>query len=326
MKSAARTSSQLPTLFGFKIRDLVLFSLVLQTTSIVLLMRYSRTRHVAGGGPAYSATAAVLMAEVLKLPVCLFMTGRTVGGLVELRQLLRAEVLGNARDTVKCAVPALAFTMQGNLLFVALANLDAPTYQVVYQVKTVFTALFSRLILGRRLKESQWMALLLLCTGGVLVSDLNAKPAAVVSVAEQSMLTGILAVLSAATLSASSSVYFEMMLKKQPASSASSASSLWLRNIQLGLFALPLSAFGVLSKDGGVILEYGVLHGFDGVVWLIVVLNSAGGLLVAATVGPPRSTPDAPRMLAALAAPRQRPAPHPLPPPHARPPPRAPPR
>ena len=34
-------------------------------------------------------------------------------------------------------VPALAYTVQGNLLFVALAHLEAPTYQVLAQGKTL---------------------------------------------------------------------------------------------------------------------------------------------------------------------------------------------
>ena len=62
-------------------------------------------------------------------------------------------------------VPALAYTVQGNLLFVALAHLEAPTYQVLAQGKTLFTALFSRLIIGRQLRASQWVALLLLVLG-----------------------------------------------------------------------------------------------------------------------------------------------------------------
>ena len=158
-------------------RHAVLVLLLLQTTGIVLLMRYSKTRHVPyeAGDAAYRATAAVLMAEVLKLPICVLMAGRAVGGASQLALLVREEILGNVRDTFKCAVPAVAFTLQGNLLFVALENLEAPVYQVTYQSKTVFTALFSRLILGRKLKPSQWLALLLLCAGGVLVSDLETR-------------------------------------------------------------------------------------------------------------------------------------------------------
>ena len=64
----------------------------------------------------------------------------------------------------------MCYTLQSNLLFVALANLEAPTFQVVYQSKTLFTALSSRLLIGRELKASQWFALLLLCLGTVLAS------------------------------------------------------------------------------------------------------------------------------------------------------------
>jgi len=36
----------------------------------------------------------------------------------------------------RMGVPALAYTVQGNLLFVALAHLEAPTYQARYLVIT----------------------------------------------------------------------------------------------------------------------------------------------------------------------------------------------
>merc|ERR1719353_751863 len=76
-------------------------------------------------------------------------------------------------DALKCAIPAIAYTVQNNLLFMSLANLDAPTYQITYQTKTLFTALFSRVMLGRHLEASQWVALLLLTLGCILVTDLG---------------------------------------------------------------------------------------------------------------------------------------------------------
>lgn len=261
-----------------KTRDFVLLLLVLQTTMIVLLMRYSKTREMSG--PPYRASAAVFMAESLKLPFCFFMAARTVG--FDQLQLLHDELW--SRDTLKCAVPAVAFTLQGNLLFLALANLEAPVYQVTYQCKTVFTALFSRLLLGRRLKESQWLALWLLCTGGVLVSDLHGGGARRTDGARQSVTVGLVAVLVAALLSSSSSVYFEKMLKTQARSPAAAAAGLWVRNIQLGIFAMPLALGAMVANDGGFVRDYGLLHGFDRVVWAIVVLNGMGGLLVAATM------------------------------------------
>ena len=75
-----------PALPSLQLRDAILALLVLQTTAIVLLMRYSKTRGSSGDGPPYIASAAVFMAEVLKLPVCLFMAGRAVGGYVALKE------------------------------------------------------------------------------------------------------------------------------------------------------------------------------------------------------------------------------------------------
>ena len=279
---------------------LVLTLLVVQSTSIVLLMRYSKTHTNDKSGPPYVATAAVLAAELLKLPTCLLMAAWTLGGFKSLLDLLRNDMLGaGLADTFKCGIPAVAYTIQGNLLFLALANLEAPTYQVSYQCKTLFTALFSYIILNRQLKTSQWIALLLLVLGTVLVLDPWKGGRKMPGGGHQVLITGsnadgasiwspgfvgLAAVFAAAILSASSSVYFELLLKKKPASPAAAAASLWLRNIQLGVFATPLAAMVMVIHDGEFIFQYGILQGFDGVVWVIVLLNGLGGLLVAATM------------------------------------------
>lgn len=110
------------------LRNLILVLLVAQTTAIVLLMRYSRSvvRHP-DDGPRFRTTIAVFLSEALKLPVCLAMCARVVG-IGELKVLLRNEVTGHP-DTLKCALPALAYTVQNNLLFVALSKLSAPVFQ-----------------------------------------------------------------------------------------------------------------------------------------------------------------------------------------------------
>lgn len=263
-----------------RVRNVVLALLVLQTTSIVLLMRYSKT----AGATQYLSSAAVFAAELLKLPVCLGMAAWTLGGLGPLRELLSSELLGNFGDTCKCAVPAVAYTIQGNLLFLALTNLDAPTYQVAYQSKTLFTALFSRCLLGRKLQSTQWIALLLLCAGTVLVSDDNSgHQRETTSANQRASSLGFAAVFGAAVLSSSSSVYFEKMLKK-PSTGAAQKASLWLRNIQLGVFATPLAGAAMMWADGPAVRAGGALQGFDAVVWLVVLLNGLGGLLVAATM------------------------------------------
>lgn len=262
------------------VKRAVLVLFVLQTTSYVLLIRYSKVRSLSESNPAYASTETVFMGEVFKLVACLVMVGRAAGGIVPALVLLRTE-LGSS-DTLKCAVPAVAYTLQSNLMFVALTNLSAPIFQVTYQTRTLFTALFSRLLLSRALSWTQWLSLLLLVAGASLASDLGGGGGG--DNAKESAFVGLAAVLGAALLSSSSSVYFELILKKAPGTAAAAAAGLWLRNVQLGLFATPLAAAAVLVHDGARVGTQGILAGFDAIVWLIAIDLGIGGLLVAATM------------------------------------------
>lgn len=50
--------------------------------------------------------------------------------LQEMKQLMKEQVVKKPMETLKLAVPAGIYTLQNNLLYVALSNLDAATYQV----------------------------------------------------------------------------------------------------------------------------------------------------------------------------------------------------
>lgn len=54
-----------------------------------------------------------------------------------------------------------------------------------------------------------------------------------------------------------------------------------MRNVQLSLLSLPFAAGTYLIKEG---VESNLLKGFDGFVWYLVVLQAAGGLIVAVVV------------------------------------------
>lgn len=62
---------------------------------------------------------------------------------------LRREVILNPVEVAMLAVPSVLYTLQNNLLYIALGNLDAATYQVCYQLKILTTALFSVILLKR---------------------------------------------------------------------------------------------------------------------------------------------------------------------------------
>ncbi|KAJ1639969.1 nucleotide-sugar transporter-domain-containing protein [Pavlovales sp. CCMP2436] len=247
--------------------------LVAQNSSLVLLMRHSRASPAAG--EPYLVSVAVLLAELLKLAICCVAIGPR-----SLPQQLHTHLVERWWETLKVGVPALLYTGQNYLLFIALSNLDAATFQVLYQLKTLFTALFSVMLLGKCLSLSQWLGLAVLTIGVIAVRrpDLSAAG----SQHKRSInAVGLGAVVAAAASSGFASVYFEKMLK--PVSGMPSA-SLWVRNVQLGLFALPTAALTALFNDGAAIREHGLLSGFGGAAVGVVMLNAAGGLLVAAVI------------------------------------------
>lgn len=104
-----------------------LLILVLQTTATVLLLRYSRTRP----GRPYLASTAVLLNECVKFLMCSFSLYAQRGfSLGRSWRAFKEEILGKPGETVKLIVPSGLYCLQNNLLFIALTNLDAATYQV----------------------------------------------------------------------------------------------------------------------------------------------------------------------------------------------------
>ena len=72
-------------------------------------------------------------------------------------------------------------------------------------------------------------------------------------------------------------VYFEMILK-------GSKGSIWLRNIQLGLFGSLSGIVGMLIKDGAEVAEKGFFYAYTPSVWATIFIQACGGLLVAVVV------------------------------------------
>ena len=72
-------------------------------------------------------------------------------------------------------------------------------------------------------------------------------------------------------------VYFEKILK-------GSQVSVWMRNIQLGIYGTLIGFIGMHVKDGNKISEKGIFYGYTGLVWIIIFMQAFGGLLVAVVV------------------------------------------
>lgn len=293
-------------------RYLSLAVLTVQNTVLVLLMRVSRKQE----GPMYLASVAVMIDELMKLVFCfamLFYAYRkeTIAvhyqpiemmtedtqptepdSLFSFRSFFIKEVL--SKNIFQMAVPAICYTVQKNLLFVAVSNLDAATYQVAYQGKILTTALFSVILLGRKLSWNQILALLLLLAGVALVQlssddhhshhhDEISQTAA----AQDNHLFGYLAVLGACLTSGFASIYFELVLKGGRAGESAPLLpwyDIWVRNFQLAMFASSGAALGVAGGDHRSVEASGLLQGFTPLVWLVVFLQAFGGIVTALVI------------------------------------------
>ncbi|KAE8594522.1 hypothetical protein XENTR_v10019680 [Xenopus tropicalis] len=251
--------------------------LVFQTTTLVLTMRFSRT--LKEEGPRYLSSTAVVAAEVLKIVACVLLVYKDNSySLRSLKRVLHDEIVNKPMETLKLAIPSGIYTLQNNLLYVALSNLDAATYQVTYQLKILTTALFSVSMLQRKLTKHQWMSLLILMAGVALVQwpdDSSNAPNKEVSVG--SGFVGLMAVLTACFSSGFAGVYFEKILKE-------TKQSVWIRNIQLGFFGWIFGLMGVYIYDGERVSNGGFFQGYNNLTWAVVALQALGGLVIAAVI------------------------------------------
>ena len=60
--------------------------------------------------------------------------------------------------------------------------------------------------------------------------------------------------------------------------------SVWIRNIQLGVFGMFFGVLTMFVTDGTEVKENGFLYGYTSLVWLAIIVQSAGGLIVALVV------------------------------------------
>ena len=123
-------------------------------------------------------------------------------------------------------------------------------FQVTYQLKILTTALFSVLMLNKKLSSVQWGSLVLLFAGVALV-QVQSISATSKSAQDQNQLVGLIAVIVSCLSSGFAGVYVEKMLKQTTA-------TLWLRNVQLGMFGALTGisldvpeGLGRVSKDRG---------------------------------------------------------------------------
>ncbi|KAI8813909.1 UDP-N-acetylglucosamine transporter-like protein [Cladochytrium replicatum] len=264
----------------FKYSSLII--LVVQSSANVILMRYTRSQPNPTS-KMYLASTAVFLSELLKLTTCILATlSQNHFNVPRTLAVLSRQV--RHPDTLRMVVPAAIYTIQSQLLYLALSNLNSGTFQVLYQSKTLTTALFAVVLMGKRLSVGKWMALLLLTLGVALVQLGPGKAGAGMGGAGHAAV-GFGAVAAAALSSGFAGVYFERSMKSATGKAAGgSPPTVWCRNIQLGLFGTFFSFVAMWITDHRAIFASGLFQGYTPLTCVVISSQALGGLLVAVVV------------------------------------------
>lgn len=218
---------------------IALIALVFQNSGLAIAMRYT---FVSAASERYLPSTAVLIAEILKLAIsliaCFVLDAKM--STAAFFQLMHVDLVVHKIDWCKLTIPSVLYTLQNSLQYYSMSCLSAPVFQVLYQMKIITTAIFSVLILSKRLTGGQWGSIVALAVGVALVQLSQTQS----SSDKENSIAGFLSVILGCCTSGFAGVYFEMVLK-------SSNVSIWMRNIQLSVIGIFFSAVRlfVLMRD-----------------------------------------------------------------------------
>jgi len=238
---------------------------VLHNSFVVLFIRYTLIQ----GGPRYFSSTAVVMGELFKIFVCLFMI--FCEGDYSLK-LLKADIVSHPLTGLKLAIPAFLYSIYNNILYYGLSNLEVPVYQVTNQLKIFSTAIFFSILLKHKLPFAKWLSLALLFLGTSIV-QLQASEYSTSETSQGNVWLGIAAVSSGAVLSGFAGVYFEKIMK-------SVQTPMWILNFYLAVFGFIFSLLVTFVNDYNVICEQGFFYGWNLTVVVLVINQAAGGLII----------------------------------------------
>lgn len=260
----------------------------------------------------FVSSALVLLTELIKLVSSLAAIAGAEGSI--LRPVWEV-IFARPVQLLRVCVPALLYAVQNNLIYASLAHLDAITFQITYQLKIAASLISTRLLLGRSVSNRRWLAVALLTLGVVLVqyselsgeeqepiadadkdagasapkrSDIpscstdpmpstqetNTAAALTSERSRRNVALGFLGILIACTCSGLGGATMELLLKE-------GAQSLPRRNLQMAFVSVLIGLIKMFS-DRQRLRDGGLFQGFSKLVWAMIALDSANGLMVSA--------------------------------------------
>jgi UDP-sugar transporter A1/2/3 len=182
-------------------------------------------------------------------------------------------------------VLAVLYAMQNIVALFAYDYVDVATYQIVYQLKIITTAMFMIVFLNRRFSKIQWCAMLTLMLGVAICSYSRLpKKSSKLTAHDSTRVIGVCIVFGLAINSGLAAAYFERVMKSHKSSALmQTIDPLWIRNLQLSAVSILVTLCDLLRNYDD-IYSNGFFYGFHPMVWAVIFLQAVGGLTIAAVV------------------------------------------
>ena len=196
-----------------------------------------------GGEYPYKVVASTLLSEVFKIALSALCLAREVWGAADADR--RRALYFTTKTLAAAAVPGVAYQVLNNLNFVTLYYVDAPTFQILGNLKIVATGLAGRYLLKRKLDTGRWLALVLLTLGAAssqVAPDCAGDGAPFLRLGDRAY--GYASAVACVGLSATMGVFTEAFMK-------GTRSSIHFQNMQLYAFGIAAN-LAALSYRGEV--------------------------------------------------------------------------
>lgn len=236
----------------------VLAGVVLMTMQPLLV-----TLSQVDGKLAYSPAVSTLSSEALKILISSFF-------LISSGDLASVKI--DVKELAQFAVPAMIYFVNNNLVFIILNYVNPTTFQLLSQLKTVFTGLLFRVFLGRELTKWQYLAIFQLSCG----TSTSQIPLCANSSSQATSSFGLMLSVCSCALSAMGGIYSEKLLK------GSVTSSIHWQNVQLYGWGIAFNFVGACISDTEVLTMTNAFHDFNFWACIVVLNNALNGLAISA--------------------------------------------
>ncbi|KAL3624330.1 hypothetical protein CASFOL_033146 [Castilleja foliolosa] len=257
----------------WKRKSVVTLALTVLTSSQAILIVWSKR----AGKYEYSVTTANFLVEALKCALSLAALTRIwrKDGVTEDNRL------STSWDEVGVyPIPAVLYLVKNLLQYYIFAYVDAPGYQILKNFNIISTGVLYRIILKRKLSETQWAAFILLCAGcttaqlksnsdQVLQTPFRGWVMAIRESERRNEYEYIMALLSGFA-----GVYTEAIIKKRPSRNIN------VQNFWLYVFGMAFNAIAIVVQDFDAVVNKGFFHGYSLITVLMILNHALSGIAV----------------------------------------------